>query len=720
MLFGILGGVSSVKATKLYANLSALSSIGSNATWNGTTNTISWVDKSNNMVSNFDFAAGNYSSWEKVVVNITSLDNAIGIRIQIRANGTEIAKAFNGTGTIKVNLSDFGFADGALKNVEWIRMLGSGHYDGESHTISSETPGSAVISEVYLEKTDPLTRTVYALGSPISFATALASTDPFVLVQNGKVLCGPLSPSDNSLTFKDVSEISDYSWTIKFEEDADKAGSYFMELYDESNTSKGYVNASVWSHTYLSPIDKGTTKGEQQDGALWTVTETAPSSGKYTIKNLGVTEGSYNGKPNASDGDRAAAGQGYLAITPSGYWANHVTIYNTSGEWEFYTLSTTELPADDHLYYGWDDLIVDGGATRVDENHLVVDARDYAAYWAESAKWNFVSFDATDYRYLVFFSKRNVTQFGNGENQTGGTLFIKDTNGTTFRQDDYTKYKNSENVEKDYPDHIGKIWMNQWNAQRATVLDLQWLANTDKYGDGSECKVLDITKIKEVGVGGTFTIGGIFFTNTLPDFTAGDYKRSFDAFGKYGTICLPYSAVCCGAQLYEIAGMSGDGIALTEYEGIMEAGKPYIYKTFEAKKRDGEIKDETDVYFFKAGYEKVNAPIANKGLVGTFTNTTAPTGDNIYVLSGNMLYTVNSEVAVGANKAYINLNQVPVSSPAPGMTFISFADMQTTGVNDVRSKISDVSNVYYDLQGRKVANPTKGLYIVNGKKVVIK
>ena len=27
---------------------------------------------------------------------------------------------------------------------------------------------------------------------------------------------------------------------------------------------------------------------------------------------------------------------------------------------------------------------------------------------------------------------------------------------------------------------------------------------------------------------------------------------------------------------------------------------------------------------------------------------------------------------------------------------------------------------YYDLQGRKVAQPTKGLYIHNGKKVVIK
>ena len=29
-------------------------------------------------------------------------------------------------------------------------------------------------------------------------------------------------------------------------------------------------------------------------------------------------------------------------------------------------------------------------------------------------------------------------------------------------------------------------------------------------------------------------------------------------------------------------------------------------------------------------------------------------------------------------------------------------------------------SVYYDLQGRRVANPSKGLYIVNGKKVIIK
>ena len=136
-------------AEKKYADLSKLATVGgTNATWNGSTNTITWVGQSNNMVSNFDFAAGDYSTWEKVVLKVTSIDNCIGVRIQIRANGKEKTMPFNGTGTIEVNLSSYGFDDGDLTSVEWIRMLGSGYYDGESHTINSDTPGSAVISEL--------------------------------------------------------------------------------------------------------------------------------------------------------------------------------------------------------------------------------------------------------------------------------------------------------------------------------------------------------------------------------------------------------------------------------------------------------------------------------------------------------------------------------------------------------------------------------------------
>ena len=45
----------------------------------------------------------------------------------------------------------------------------------------------------------------------------------------------------------------------------------------------------------------------------------------------------------------------------------------------------------------------------------------------------------------------------------------------------------------------------------------------------------------------------------------------------------------------------------------------------------------------------------------------------------------------------------------------------TTGTGALRHKLQMTdSQVVYDLQGRKVAQPTKGLYIVNGRKVVMK
>jgi len=50
---------------------------------------------------------------------------------------------------------------------------------------------------------------------------------------------------------------------------------------------------------------------------------------------------------------------------------------------------------------------------------------------------------------------------------------------------------------------------------------------------------------------------------------------------------------------------------------------------------------------------------------------------------------------------------------------IGFED-EATGVADVRGKMAVGRNDIYNLNGQKVLNPTKGLYIVNGKKVIIK
>ena len=68
-----------------------------------------------------------------------------------------------------------------------------------------------------------------------------------------------------------------------------------------------------------------------------------------------------------------------------------------------------------------------------------------------------------------------------------------------------------------------------------------------------------------------------------------------------------------------------------------------------------------------------------------------------------------------ANKAYL---AVPESALATAPSFFWF-DNGSTGIENVNRE-TITNNRYYNLNGQCVANPTKGLYIVNGKKVVIK
>jgi len=73
---------------------------------------------------------------------------------------------------------------------------------------------------------------------------------------------------------------------------------------------------------------------------------------------------------------------------------------------------------------------------------------------------------------------------------------------------------------------------------------------------------------------------------------------------------------------------------------------------------------------------------------------------------------------IGAGKSYLLLD----AAPAKDVEFLSFVfgdeESETTGIKAVVNE--QAREGIYDLQGRKVTNPTKGLYIVNGKKVIIK
>ena len=89
-----------------------------------------------------------------------------------------------------------------------------------------------------------------------------------------------------------------------------------------------------------------------------------------------------------------------------------------------------------------------------------------------------------------------------------------------------------------------------------------------------------------------------------------------------------------------------------------------------------------------------------------------------YIMQGGLFHKVTAASTVPAGKAYLLASDVPAA--ARELSFV-FGDDETTGLKTVSNNQLVTGNSYfYDLQGRKVANPTKGLYIVNGKKVVIK
>ena len=75
--------------------------------------------------------------------------------------------------------------------------------------------------------------------------------------------------------------------------------------------------------------------------------------------------------------------------------------------------------------------------------------------------------------------------------------------------------------------------------------------------------------------------------------------------------------------------------------------------------------------------------------------------------------------ALAAGKAFLKTT-VNASKSGEAHSFsINFEDEGTTEIKNIEG-VQPQNNIFYDMQGRMVAQPTKGLYIVNGKKVIIK
>lgn len=199
------------------------------------------------------------------------------------------------------------------------------------------------------------------------------------------------------------------------------------------------------------------------------------------------------------------------------------------------------------------------------------------------------------------------------------------------------------------------------------------------------------------------------------------YIRSTTS-GDYGTICLPYAVAAedmAGAEFFSIAGkvMKGEepqSIVLNQVT-TLEAGVPYIFSATSDK--------------LIAAYSGKAVAVAEgaNGLIGSFEGQDVAEG--MYLISAqNKVQLCGKSCKISGNRAYIDMNEVPEYSGEVGVNqrLISFED--ATGISEtmVEGGLADV----YTLSGVEVRHQVdeseatqglpQGIYIVNGKKVVVK
>ena len=199
-------------------------------------------------------------------------------------------------------------------------------------------------------------------------------------------------------------------------------------------------------------------------------------------------------------------------------------------------------------------------------------------------------------------------------------------------------------------------------------------------------------------------------------------NRTFNA-DRWNPVCLPFAITA-----EQITEWFGEDSEVAEYIGDEESNGNVTVKF--RKKTDGMNANTPYLLFPKKNVTVSKFPAVeiitsdkpkSEGtifdFVGTYTNQ--PKGSSEiqmgdYIVSGGIFKKASGSNAIKAFRAYLRQRDV---SNAKTVSML-FED-ETTGISELKDNVV-TPTVYYNLQGRRVADPSKGIYIVNGKKVIIR
>ena len=220
------------------------------------------------------------------------------------------------------------------------------------------------------------------------------------------------------------------------------------------------------------------------------------------------------------------------------------------------------------------------------------------------------------------------------------------------------------------------------------------------------------------------------FNNHVCDVTLKD--RTLYKDGAWNTLCLPFDVTLAKSPLAD-GTVKVLNTATTKFDSqsdkltlsfqnagtIIDAGTPFIVKWTSGS-------DISEPLFANVTVNNVathEASFSGGSFVGCFSPVALTANDQTtyYFGSGNMLYYPNADISIKSFRAYFSL---PGASSAPDIV-MNYDGDDVTGIEEVKG-VND--NGWYSLDGLKIqisditsqtSNLKKGVYIVNGKKVVI-
>lgn len=198
----------------------------------------------------------------------------------------------------------------------------------------------------------------------------------------------------------------------------------------------------------------------------------------------------------------------------------------------------------------------------------------------------------------------------------------------------------------------------------------------------------------------------IVLSNTLPAINLNESDGKH-----YATYYLPFAAKAPEGVKAYAGTVSNGSVKLTEYaNGVIPANKGVLLVSDNATSATFTLANDADVTTIDNDLKGVNAVTELVGVDNSEQVRIFSTKDGV---AG--FYKPNSNItSLAANKAYV------MAPAAQGALALSFGG-DVTGVNSVSDNAAMPHNaVIYDLAGRRVSHAVKGVYVINGKKIIVK